>query len=86
MSKEQDEKSDWQLYNEALSRKVTDQVSLWVQRHADGIIRDRELFLLVTTLWECISGLVDAEVLRMLEAIHEELRMKAKAKRMKKAA
>jgi len=86
MTQEQDEKSDWQLYNEALSRKVTDQLALWVQRHADGVIRDRELFLIVTTLWESISGLVDADVLRMLEAIHEELRNKAKANRQKKAA
>lgn len=81
MMTDQREQTDWREFNAELSRKTTATLQSWVVRHTAGQIKDRELYILVSALWDTVSGLVEGEILRTLEAIHKELSDKAKARR-----
>lgn len=76
-----DDKDKWPSYADELSRKVTETVARWMERVDAGVAKKRDLFVLVDGLWDACSGLVHEDVLRMLEAIHEELRREARRRR-----
>jgi hypothetical protein len=79
------EKTDWIEFNEALSRKTMEQFTTAAKRNAAGKITDRELYLIIAALWDTVAGLVDAEVLRILEAAHADLRRQFREKKEQKA-
>lgn len=72
---------DWPSLSDELSRKVTETVAKWIERVDEGGAKKRDLFVLVDGLWDACSGLVHKDVLRMLEAIHEELRQQARRRK-----
>jgi hypothetical protein len=65
---------EWPTHREELSRKLTETTARYVSAHAEGKISDKELYRVVSALWDTCSGLVEGPPLRLLEEIHKELR------------
>lgn len=68
----------WPTFSEELTRKSAGTLDKWMSMYDRGKISARELFILVDGLWDAVSGLVETDFLRTLEAIHQELRMGAR--------
>ncbi|QIG69157.1 hypothetical protein EVB78_123 [Rhizobium phage RHph_N1_15] len=69
------EAAEWPSHVEELSRKVNEQLKRRVDAHNRGIINDRELYLLVSLLWDVSAGLIFESDSRTLETIHAALRV-----------
>ncbi|MBX5130732.1 hypothetical protein HJB53_30040 [Rhizobium lentis] len=67
--------AEWPTHVEELSRKVNEQLARRVNAHNKGIITDRELYLLVSLLWDVSAGLIFESDSRTLETIHAALRV-----------
>jgi hypothetical protein len=65
---------DWPSHTAELNRKTTDTLNAWVRRFDAGKITRRELFVLVSGLYDATSGLVAKEISDMMADIHAELR------------
>ncbi|WP_276122639.1 hypothetical protein [Pararhizobium qamdonense] len=68
------EAAEWPTHVEELSRKVNHELKRRVDAHTKSIISDRELYLLVSLLWDVSAGLIFESDSRNLETIHTALR------------
>ncbi|TDW20491.1 hypothetical protein EV128_125121 [Rhizobium azibense] len=75
------EAAEWPTHVEELSRKVNEQLERRVKAHTNGIITDRELYLLVSLLWDVSAGLIFESDSRTLETIHAALRVQLAKKK-----
>lgn len=65
---------NWPTYAAELTRKGALTLAKWSDRRAAGKITDRDLYIVIDTLWDTMSGLCEAEFLRTLEELMKELR------------
>ncbi|MBA8881632.1 hypothetical protein [Phyllobacterium myrsinacearum] len=75
--------TEWPSFAQELGRKSLETVETWVKRYNARKITARELFILVSAIYDSVSGLVPRDDLDVIGAVHEELRQaskKAKAK------
>ncbi|QIG75696.1 hypothetical protein EVC20_125 [Rhizobium phage RHph_Y2_17_1] len=75
------EAAEWPTHVEELSRKVNEQLARRVTAHNKGIITDRELYLLVSLLWDVSAGLIFESDSRVLETLHSALRSTLKGQK-----
>ncbi|RWI35496.1 hypothetical protein [Mesorhizobium sp.] len=75
---------DWPTLKAELGRKGMQALQKYVAKHTDGRITDRELYIVTDVLWDVMSGLSPEADLRIVEAVNEELRRNAKARRAAK--
>lgn len=71
---------DWPSHSEELARKSLETVARWTRLHAQGRIRDRDLYLIVDAVCDTISGLIPDDDLQSIYAIRQELLSKRKNK------
>ena len=69
---------NWPSFSEEIGRKSLETVERWMAAHNAGKITRRELFILVSGIYDTISGLAPRDVLDTLAAIHTEIRASAK--------
>lgn len=72
---------DWPTLAEELERKSLQTLEKLMDKHAEGKISDRELYLVAGVIWDTVSGLAPAKVLRILEAVRKEIKGNAKRKK-----
>ena len=66
--------AEWPSHTEELSRKLNHELKRRVDAHTRGVINDRELYLLVSLMWDLTTGLVFESDSRTLELLHAALR------------
>jgi hypothetical protein len=72
--KEKAANTEWVSFNSELTRKVYDQVTKYMTAFENDKIDAVTFYRIINVLWDTTAGLVEAECLRSLEAIHAELR------------
>jgi hypothetical protein len=72
---------DWPEHSAELGRKGMKALADYMQKHVDGRITTRELYIVTSVLWDTMSGLAPEADLRLIEAVNEEIRQSAKQAR-----
>ncbi|SCW95950.1 hypothetical protein [Ancylobacter rudongensis] len=65
---------DWPSHAEELGRKSLEVLEKWMKAYNAGKITRRELYILVSGLYDAISGLAPNADLDVIGAVHQELR------------
>lgn len=63
----------WPTHVEELSRKTADTFIFWMDKLNRGLISNREAYIVVSVLYDNVSGLVDQELASDLAAAHAVL-------------
>ena len=69
---------DWPTLQQELSRKTVAELQRWVELHHQGKISDRELFIITKAMWNCVSGLVEVDVQKLIADLNEHIRFTLK--------
>jgi hypothetical protein len=75
------EAAEWPSHTEELSRKLNEQLQRRVNAHTNGILSDRELYIVVSFAWDLCAGLVFESDLRTVEQVHAALRAQLRTKK-----
>ncbi|MER9176238.1 hypothetical protein NKH72_21920 [Mesorhizobium sp. M0955] len=75
---------DWPTLKAEIGRKGMEVLQKYATKHADGKVSERELYIVTDVLWDVMSGLAPEVDLRIVEAVNEEIRRNAKARRAAK--
>lgn len=70
------EQTDWLDYTAILGGKVVAEIEKWTKAYEAKRISKRELFIVVSALYEATSGIAPEDVRTLMASIHEELRAK----------
>jgi hypothetical protein len=73
--------AEWPTHVEELSRKLNHELKRRVDAHTRGVISDKELYLLVSLMWDITAGLVFESDSRVLETLHSALRTTLKGQK-----
>lgn len=65
---------EWLEHNQELGRKITEQLEKWSKAYDTGVITKREYYIVVSTLYDATSGLIDKGLMDLMADIHAELR------------
>lgn len=66
--------NNWPEHHQELGRKTMETLHAWSDRYNRGVINARELYCIVSALYDATSGLMDKEFSRILADLHQELR------------
>lgn len=80
MSEERDT-DNWPSFSDELSRKAMETLAKWADRVERGKATKRDLFVVVDSMWDVVSGLANEQDLRLIEAVHKEIIDEVQAKR-----
>lgn len=71
---------NWPSFADEIGRKVTEILEKRLKQYEEGKLTFREIYLIVSDLYDATSGLAPVEVSNMLADIHAGLRIEQKRK------
>lgn len=77
---------NWPTFAGELGRKAMTQFQRWAELNAAGKITDRELYVVLDTLYETTVGLIPMDQVDLIVEALTELREEARRRRAEKAA
>jgi len=75
-----DDGDEWPSHVEELSRKAAEQLDKWTGHYEQGKITKREYIIIISVLYDTISGLVDKGFADLLADIDWEVRIGRRVK------
>jgi len=68
--------NEWPTHSQELTRKASEQLEKWTRSHEQGKITKREYIIIISVLYDTISGLVDKDLTDLIADIDAVMRAK----------
>lgn len=68
---------DWPTLSSELSRKALEVLDKWMKKYDAGKISRREFYILISGLYDTVSGIAHEDVRNILTEIEKDLRTKS---------
>jgi len=68
--------NEWPTHQQELTRKASEQLEKWTDHYSRGKITKREYIIIISVLYDTISGLVDKDLTELIADIDANLRVK----------
>ncbi|MGV1754763.1 hypothetical protein [Agrobacterium sp. CG674] len=72
--------NNWPSLGEELGRKITEVLEKRLTQYEEGKLSFREIYLIVSDLYDTTSGLAPSDITNMLADVHQGLRLEQQRK------